>query len=667
MRTNKQFFPGAFMGGSRGRQTAKRFLGLLVMGFFLAAVFKPAAAYAWWNHDWSARRTITIDTSSTGAAITDPIGTIPVLVRLDVGNFSFDAANPDGSDIRFVASDDKTLLSYHIEKYDHLLGQAFVWVSVPNLTPGAQTTIYLYYGNPKATAADNAASTYDANTVLVYHFGEHGTPAHDFSSFANNAQNAGQADDFALIGGGLQLDGQNTVTLPASGSLAWSGGNNLTLSLWFDETSLQSNALLYSRTDGTNTLQLGVDNGVPFVSVTTAAGTQRSSAGAAVAAASWHHLAMVASGQQITLYLDGNQYATLAASLPALNTIAYLGGDVTTGLVPAAPATPPAAVPATPGKTTTSATSAPAAPASPAAPVPAASTAGFIGSIDELEISNVARPQGFLKFEAINQGTSPLAGRLVGTGVEQKTGSWLSGYLVVILGSVTIDGWVIIGILMLMAVGSWIVMADKAAYVNRITKANAAFSAKFRGVRYDLTALEQLIVAHSAEAHVMHRSPLYHLYHVGAEEISLHFAEYQERQARILSPQSITVVRCALDRALVRETQHLNKSMVLLTIAIAGGPFLGLLGTVVGVMITFASIAEAGNVNVNAIAPGISAALAATVAGLIVAIPALFGYNYLTVRIRNVIADLQVFADEIVARMAQRYSPATAETYQAGE
>ena len=71
--------------------------------------------------------------------------------------------------------------------------------------------------------------------------------------------------------------------------------------------------------------------------------------------------------------------------------------------------------------------------------------------------------------------------------------------------------------------------------------------------------------------------------------------------------------------------------MVLLTIAISGGPFLGLLGTVVGVMITFAAIAAAGDVNINAIAPGISAALLATVAGLAVAIPALFGYNYLII------------------------------------
>jgi biopolymer transport protein ExbB len=70
-------------------------------------------------------------------------------------------------------------------------------------------------------------------------------------------------------------------------------------------------------------------------------------------------------------------------------------------------------------------------------------------------------------------------------------------------------------------------------------------------------------------------------------------------------------------------------------------------------MITFAAIAAAGDVNINAIAPGISAALLATVAGLAVAIPALFGYNYFTVRIRDTNVDMQVFTDELISRLGE--------------
>ncbi|MFX7941964.1 MotA/TolQ/ExbB proton channel family protein, partial [Acinetobacter baumannii] len=108
-----------------------------------------------------------------------------------------------------------------------------------------------------------------------------------------------------------------------------------------------------------------------------------------------------------------------------------------------------------------------------------------------------------------------------------------------------------------------------------------------------------------------------------------------EAGATPLSGASLDAVKATVDADYVRENAKLNSGMVLLTIAISGGPFLGLLGTVVGVMITFAAIAAAGDVNVNAIAPGIAAALLATVAGLGVAIPALFGYNYLAAQIKN--------------------------------
>jgi biopolymer transport protein ExbB len=73
-------------------------------------------------------------------------------------------------------------------------------------------------------------------------------------------------------------------------------------------------------------------------------------------------------------------------------------------------------------------------------------------------------------------------------------------------------------------------------------------------------------------------------------------------------------------------------------------------------MITFAAIAASGEVNINAIAPGTAAALVATVAGLAVAIPCLFGYNYLNTRIKEIAADLRVFVDEFVARIAETYS-----------
>ena len=68
-------------------------------------------------------------------------------------------------------------------------------------------------------------------------------------------------------------------------------------------------------------------------------------------------------------------------------------------------------------------------------------------------------------------------------------------------------------------------------------------------------------------------------------------------------------------------------------------------------MVTFATIASTGDVNISAIAPGMAAALLATVAGLGVAIPALFGYNYLGSKAKELVADMHVFADEFLARL----------------
>jgi biopolymer transport protein ExbB len=121
-----------------------------------------------------------------------------------------------------------------------------------------------------------------------------------------------------------------------------------------------------------------------------------------------------------------------------------------------------------------------------------------------------------------------------------------------------------------------------------------------------------------------------------------------------LTDEALNVLRARLDAAVVREGQKLNRNMVLLTIAISGGPFLGLLGTVLGVMITFAVIAATGDVNINSIAPGISGALLATVAGLAVAIPALFGYNYLLTQIKDLTAEMRVFTDEFLAMVSER-------------
>jgi biopolymer transport protein ExbB/TolQ len=95
--------------------------------------------------------------------------------------------------------------------------------------------------------------------------------------------------------------------------------------------------------------------------------------------------------------------------------------------------------------------------------------------------------------------------------------------------------------------------------------------------------------------------------------------------------------------------------MIILTTAVAGGPFIGLLGTVWGVMETFSGIAIKEAASLTAMAPGVAGALIATVAGLFVAIPAMFAYNYMVTTIRAITQQLDNFAAEYGTAIEHNY------------
>src|SRR5947207_1565243 len=113
-----------------------------------------------------------------------------------------------------------------------------------------------------------------------------------------------------------------------------------------------------------------------------------------------------------------------------------------------------------------------------------------------------------------------------------------------------------------------------------------------------------------------------------------------------ISHGSFESVRVALERAASTEALSLEKGMIILSTAVAGGPFIGLLGTVWGVMETFSGIARAQTASLTAMAPGVAGALIATVTGLFVAIPAMFAYNYMVTTIRGITQELDGFASE---------------------
>lgn len=603
---------------------------LLSAALLSAAVLQTAGAAAsesWWNKEWAARKPFTVDATAQGGAITEPIGTAVVLVRLHQGNFNFLAAKDDGSDIRFIAADDKTALPFQIEKYDSVMNEAFIWVQVPEVKPGEATKFYLYHGNAEGTGElPDAKTTYDADTALVYHFAENGSAPVDATKNGNAAENGGSASGGSMIGTGLRLLGQGAINIPASESMNFAANSPFTFSAWIKTMALKPNAALFTRKEGSNGLVIGLDEGRPYVEITDAGGRKRTPAGDAIAADAWKHLAVVSENGKTTVYLDGESYGSVDAGIPELKSPSALGGDST----------------------------------------------AFVGEIDQLEISKVARGAGFLKLAAVSQSGTEKAGKLLVAGEDEGGEGGGGGHNhalehVMLFGDIAknmmFDGWLVVFFCAIMACVSWFVAIRKFFYLNKSAKGDQAFLDKWRAVASDLTALD-----HSDKENVksmggkvdartqklLSTSPIYHIYHIGSEEI--HNRQRSTKGGfQGLTARSMQAIRASLDAGMQRELHRLHEGLVFLTISIAGGPYVGLLGTVMGVMITFAVISKSGEVEVASIAPGIASALLATVAGLLVAIPALFIYSYLNSRIKDAASAMQMFIDEFVAKMAEFY------------
>jgi biopolymer transport protein ExbB len=594
----------------------------------------------WWNNDWPYRKQITLDASATGANIAGSAENVPVLVRLSLANFQyFNNLKPDASDLRAIADDDSTPLKFHIERFDPQAQIALIWVLLPKVNGSGKTSFYLYYGNQNASSASDPAGTYDGQQVLVYHFGAAAGSPQDSTHYQSDPTAfKATVNPASLIGAGASFSGSQTITVPATGALHLSAAGGYTVSAWVRFGAAQSSADVVQLSGQGKELTLGISG-------TQAVARYASGAGAPVAvqqtgqltSGDWHHLALTLGGGQLTLYVDGSQAAQAAAQAVDLAGTLTVGGS-------------------------------------------ASGDSYFTGDMDELEVSGVARSADWIKAAATSQGMlAPLV--VYGTDAQKDTGSSSPSYFATTLRNVTTDGWVIITILSAMFLAAVGIMGSKAFFFSRVARANAKFLAEFRKMTDDPAALEkrlgskagsseeeesafeegtesQLMAALEGNGSGFGVSTLWRLYHHGIREAMKRLAGQPAGADRVrtLSPQSIEAIRATLDAALTRMTQQLNSQMVWLTVAIAGGPFLGLLGTVIGVMITFAAIAASGDVNVNAIAPGTAAALVATVAGLGVAIPCLFGYNYLNTRMKEIVADMRVFVDELVTRIAETYS-----------
>ncbi len=560
-----------------------------------ALLLLPLSAQAWWNPDWKFRKKLTLDTAQVQAPAGETASNVPVAVRLHSGNFLFTDAKPDGSDLRFVSGDDKTPLKHHVELFDAANQLAIIWVQVPQVTQAA------------AGAAGVSMWMYSGNPQVA--------AADDAKGVFAPAQRLRL--DFGQAGGAFKdtspyahTVAANGVATGPAGLAGWSAvfsGQPLrvtlgdgarfatpgfTWSAWVKPTSGARSRLL---SFGPVTLDLADGR--------LSAALERSTVqGEGVVAGTWHHVALSV-GERLTLHVDGKPVGTQPVSWRDPGTALVLGD-------------------------------------------------GFNGEMDVMELSAGVASALALQLQAAQGVDSTL---LVYGEPEQGAGESDAhgGYVTVLMNSLTLDAKIVIVILAFMFAVAVYVMVDKSLMVARVDNSNEKFLKEFEtrpGLYLDPRTEETKAMRNGGAPR---HSSLARLYGTGMRELERRAKGGQQTS---LSAEAVAAIKASIDSTLIRETQKLNRLMVLLTIAISGGPFLGLLGTVVGVMITFAAIAASGDININSIAPGIAAALLATVAGLGVAIPALFGYNYLITRIKNINADMQAFSDEFITRMAEAHN-----------
>jgi biopolymer transport protein TolQ len=192
-----------------------------------------------------------------------------------------------------------------------------------------------------------------------------------------------------------------------------------------------------------------------------------------------------------------------------------------------------------------------------------------------------------------------------------------------------IVGQLIILSLFMLSVYSWTLMVSKYRRLSATARTCDRFRARFRG-RRDAVLHDAVRGAHAGDG------PLANVLAAVAEPI---------REGR---PATRAELEAAAEPAIAEEVVRLERKLVYLAVISSVSPFVGLFGTVWGIMRAFAAMGTQGSASIASVAPGIAEALVTTVAGLAVAIPTVVGYNLLASRARRLTVTIESFATEVI-------------------
>ncbi len=203
-------------------------------------------------------------------------------------------------------------------------------------------------------------------------------------------------------------------------------------------------------------------------------------------------------------------------------------------------------------------------------------------------------------------------------------------------GQSNLAGKVIVMALILFSLIAWTIMIGKYLDLRRMGELNRAFEDR-------LMSGSSVLNQNVPQAPGIPYSRLYH----EALEAFRRVEDSGSADPETLNRLRISHMENALQRCVTRGSASYESRMVFLASIVTGAPFLGLLGTVWGVMDAFGAVALRATATLQMLAPGVSGALLTTVAGLLVAIPSVFGYNILLTRTKEMISELENFASTL--------------------
>jgi biopolymer transport protein TolQ len=217
-----------------------------------------------------------------------------------------------------------------------------------------------------------------------------------------------------------------------------------------------------------------------------------------------------------------------------------------------------------------------------------------------------------------------------------------TGNVVAPLGEASPLTYVVLAVLLLFSVASWAIVLYKAWAFRRIERQTATFLDVFRrSTKFS----EVQAVCKSLEG-----SPLVGMFQAGYAELNLQLRNPGSPDTAQGRPtlKSVAAVDRALLRASSAEVNKLEKRVPFLATTASITPFIGLFGTVVGIMNAFSNIGSQGSTDLAVVAPGIAEALIATAAGLAAAIPAVYFYNHFTTKVKTYASEMDDFALEFL-------------------